>query len=71
MRGLAECRSSGNVKFEFSRFLAEADTRTYEGMCRMWCYGETAASRMLHPNRLLRNTHAGLGFVSYDPRSGQ
>jgi hypothetical protein len=22
------------------------------------CYGETAASRMLHPNRLRRNTHA-------------
>jgi hypothetical protein len=26
---------------------------------------------MLHPNRLLRNTHAGLGFVSYDPCNGQ
>jgi hypothetical protein len=40
------------------------------------CYGETAASRMLHPNRLRRNTHADrdhadLSFVSYDPRSGQ
>jgi hypothetical protein len=26
---------------------------------RLGWYGETAASRMLHPNRLRRNTHAG------------
>jgi hypothetical protein len=43
---------------------------------RLGCCGETAASRMLHPNRvnrLRRNTHAGLSFASYsylyDPRS--
>jgi hypothetical protein len=38
---------------------------------RLGWYGETAASRMLLPNRLRRNTHACLDFVSYDPRSGQ
>jgi hypothetical protein len=36
---------------------------------RLGWYGETAASRMLHPNRLRRNSHPGISFASYDPRS--
>jgi hypothetical protein len=33
-------------------------------------YGEQAASRMLHPNRLRRNTHPGLSSASYRPTPG-
>jgi hypothetical protein len=32
---------------------------------RLGWYGETAASRMLHSNRLRRNTHPGLNCASY------
>ena len=37
------------------------------------CYGETATSRMLRPNRLRQNTHPGLSCASYlyDPRPVQ
>jgi hypothetical protein len=33
-------------------------------------YGETAASRMVHPNQLRLNSHHGLRFASCHPCSG-
>jgi hypothetical protein len=42
----------------------------YEGgvfLRKLGYYGETAAWRMLHPNRLRRNTHNGLRFASNNP----